>query len=314
MLEGEAERLTHMEDRLRERVVGQDRALASIAQAVRRSRAGLQDPKRPIGSFLFLGPTGVGKTELARSLAHFLFDDESNMVRIDMSEYQEKHSVARLVGAPPGYIGYDQGGQLSEAVRRRPYAVVLLDEMEKAHPDVWNILLQVLDDGRLTDSQGRTIDFSNTLIIMTSNVGSRHLLEMTSTNREAIEKAVEGELRTVFRPEFLNRIDEVIHFRPLEREELDRIVHIQVGLYEKLLTDRGLTLRLSDAAASLLAQRGYDPVYGARPLKRSIQKHLIDPLANEILAGRFQAGDAILADQSGDTIEFRVDEARTEAA
>jgi ATP-dependent Clp protease ATP-binding subunit ClpB len=314
MLEGEADRLTHMEDRLRERVVGQDRALASVAQAVRRARAGLQDPKRPIGSFLFLGPTGVGKTELARSLADFLFDDESNMVRIDMSEYQEKHSVARLVGAPPGYIGYDQGGQLSEAVRRRPYAVVLLDEMEKAHPDVWNILLQVLDDGRLTDSQGRTVDFSNTLIIMTSNVGSRHLLEMTSDNREEIEQAVEGELRTVFRPEFLNRIDEVIHFRPLERKELDRIVHIQVSLYAQLLSDRGLTLRLTDEAASLLAQRGYDPVYGARPLKRSIQKNLIDPLANEILTGRFQAGDAILADKTGDTIVFRVDEVKTEAA
>jgi ATP-dependent Clp protease ATP-binding subunit ClpB len=285
-----------------------------VAQAVRRARAGLQDPKRPIGSFLFLGPTGVGKTELARALADFLFDDESNMVRVDMSEYQEKHSVARLVGAPPGYVGYDQGGQLSEAVRRRPYSVVLLDEMEKAHPDVWNILLQVLDDGRLTDSQGRTVDFSNTLIIMTSNVGSRHLLEMTAENREEIERSVDAELRTVFRPEFLNRIDEVIHFRPLERKELDRIVHIQVGLYSRLLSDRGLTLRLSDAATSLLAQRGYDPVYGARPLKRSIQKYLIDPLANEILSGRFQAGDAILADTSGDTIVFRVDEARTEAA
>ncbi len=314
MLEGEVDRLTHMEDRLRQRVVGQDRALASISQAVRRARAGLQDPKRPIGSFLFLGPTGVGKTELARSLADFLFDNESQMVRIDMSEFQEKHSVARLVGAPPGYVGYDQGGQLTEAVRRRPYAVVLLDEMEKAHPDVWNILLQVLDDGRLTDSQGRTVDFSNTLIIMTSNVGSRHLLELNADNQSEVEAAVTAELRTVFRPEFLNRIDEVIHFEPLAREHLDRIVHIQVGLYDALLADRGLHLHLSDSAAALLAQRGYDPVYGARPLKRSIQANLIDPLANEILAGHFQAGDTIFADQSGDTIVFTREKAKTEAA
>jgi len=318
MLEGEADRLTNMEDRLRARVVGQDKALASVAQAVRRSRAGLQDPNRPIGSFLFLGPTGVGKTELARSLAHFLFDDESNMVRIDMSEFQEKHSVSRLVGAPPGYVGYDQGGQLTEAVRRRPYSVVLLDEMEKAHPDVWNILLQVLDDGRLTDSQGRTVDFSNTLIIMTSNVGSRLLLELgddiDGAKRVEIEKGVEAELRTVFRPEFLNRIDEVIHFEPLAREELDAIVHIQVAHYSKLLADRELQLTLTPKAAALLAERGYDPIYGARPLKRSIQRHLIDPLANEILLGRFPAGTTIVADQSGDKIVFHTAEAKTEAA
>ncbi len=318
MLEGEADRLTHMEDRLRERVVGQDKALASVAQAVRRARAGLQDPNRPIGSFLFLGPTGVGKTELARSLAHFLFDDESNMVRIDMSEFQEKHSVARLVGAPPGYVGYDQGGQLTEAVRRRPYSVVLLDEMEKAHPDVWNILLQVLDDGRLTDSQGRTVDFSNTLIIMTSNVGSRLLLELgddiNAEKRAEIESGVEAELRAVFRPEFLNRIDEVIHFEPLAREELDAIVHIQVAHYSKLLADRELQLTLSPKAAAFLAERGYDPIYGARPLKRSIQRYLIDPLANEILAGRFPAGTNIVADESGDRIVFHAAEAKTEAA
>ncbi len=318
MLEGEAERLTSMEDRLRERVVGQDKALASVAQAVRRARAGLQDPNRPIGSFLFLGPTGVGKTELARSLAHFLFDDESNMVRVDMSEFQEKHSVARLVGAPPGYVGYDQGGQLTEAVRRRPYSVVLLDEMEKAHPDVWNILLQVLDDGRLTDSQGRTVDFSNTLIIMTSNVGSRLLLELgddiSASKRAEIEKGVENELRSVFRPEFLNRIDEIIHFEPLAREQLDAIVHIQVAHYSKLLAERELQLTLTPEAAALLADRGYDPVYGARPLKRSIQRHLIDPLANEILAGRFPAGTTIVAEQSGDRIVFQVAKAKTEAA
>ncbi len=304
MLEGEAEKLTHMEDRLRERVVGQEEALASVAKAVRRARAGLQNPKRPIGSFLFLGPTGVGKTELARSLAHFLFDDESNMVRIDMSEFQEKHSVSRLVGAPPGYVGYDQGGQLTEAVRRRPYSVVLLDEMEKAHPDVWNILLQVLDDGRLTDSQGRTVDFSNTLIIMTSNVGSRHLLDAGKRPWDEIQASVDGELRNVFRPEFLNRIDEIIHFHPLERKELDRIVYIQVAQYSDLLADKGLTLALTPEAASFLADRGYDPVYGARPLKRSIQTHLIDPLANEILSGRFVTGDHILANKSEDTIVF----------
>ncbi len=318
MLEGEAERLTTMEDRLRERVVGQDKALASVAQAVRRARAGLQDPNRPIGSFLFLGPTGVGKTELARALAHFLFDDESNMVRIDMSEFQEKHSVARLVGAPPGYVGYDQGGQLTEAVRRRPYSVVLLDEMEKAHPDVWNILLQVLDDGRLTDSQGRTVDFSNTLVIMTSNVGSRLLLElgdgMDARKRAEIEKGVDDELRAVFRPEFLNRIDEVIHFEPLGREQLDAIVHIQVAHYSKLLAERELRLTLSAEVATLLADRGYDPVYGARPLKRSIQRHLIDPLANEILAGRFPAGSTIVATKSEDRIVFEVAKAKTEAA
>lgn len=314
MLESETERLTQMEERLRDRVVGQDEALASIAQAVRRSRAGLQDPHRPIGSFLFLGPTGVGKTELARSLAYFLFDDASNMVRIDMSEFQEKHSVSRLVGAPPGYVGYDQGGQLSEAVRRRPYSVVLLDEMEKAHPDVWNILLQVLDDGRLTDGQGRTVNFNNTVIIMTSNVGSRLLLERTDSNQEEIATAVDAELRTVFRPEFLNRIDEIIQFRPLGREELDKIVHIQVERYAELLADRGLRIELTKEAVELLAELGYDPVYGARPLKRSIQKHLVDPLANAILAGSFHAGDKIIAAASDGGIVFKTAEAEIEAA
>jgi ATP-dependent Clp protease ATP-binding subunit ClpB len=294
MLEGEIERLAHMEDRLGERVVGQNQALVAVSAAVRRARAGLQDADRPIGSFLSLGPTGVGKTELARTLADFLFDDEQAMVRIDMSEYQEKHTVSRLVGAPPGYVGYDQGGQLTEAVRRRPYSVVLLDEIEKAHSDVLNILLQLLDDGRLTDSQGRTVDFRNTVVIMTSNVGS---------DRPA-GTPIEEVLRAKFRPEFLNRIDEIIHFNPLGREHMDRIVRIQIGRFSRLLVERGLDLTVSDAVVSLLADRGFDPVYGARPLKRSIQKNLIDPLANEILAGRFAAGDKILADVSDGEIAF----------
>ncbi|HUH04550.1 MAG TPA: ATP-dependent chaperone ClpB [Kofleriaceae bacterium] len=307
MLEGEVERLGAMEDRLRQRVVGQDPALAAVSAAVRRARAGLQDPNRPIGSFLFLGPTGVGKTELARSLADFLFDDENALRRIDMSEYQEKHTVSRLIGAPPGYVGYDEGGQLTEAVRRHPYSVVLLDEIEKAHSDVWTVLLQVLDDGRLTDSQGRTVDFKNTVVIMTSNVGSHHLQAMTDTNRESIEHKVEAELRQVFRPEFLNRIDEIIFFNPLGREQLDRIVHIQLRRFDALLAERGLELSLTPAAIELIAKRGYDPVFGARPLKRSIQKHLIDPLANAILAGQLTPGDKIMADldASGDAIAFR---------
>jgi ATP-dependent Clp protease ATP-binding subunit ClpB len=316
MLEGEVERLGHMEDRLRNRVVGQDQALEVVSAAVRRSRAGLQDPNRPIGSFLFLGPTGVGKTELARSLANFLFDDENAMVRIDMSEYQEKHTVSRLIGAPPGYIGYDEGGQLTEAVRRHPYSVVLLDEMEKAHPDVWSILLQLLDDGRLTDGQGRTVPFSNTLIIMTSNVGSHHLAGLTDTNRAQVEGAVEEELRRTFRPEFLNRIDEIIFFNPLGRDHLDNIVRIQLSRFDKLLADRNLELVVEPDAVHLLAERGYDPTYGARPLKRSIQKHLIDPLANAILAGEFQAGDTIVAQlaTSKDRIEFARRTSEEEAA
>ncbi|HUS66245.1 MAG TPA: AAA family ATPase, partial [Kofleriaceae bacterium] len=312
-----AGRLTHMEDRLRDRVVGQDAALAAVAAAVRRARAGLQDPNRPIGSFLVLGPTGVGKTELARALAEFLFDDEHAMVRIDMSEYQEKHTVSRLVGAPPGYVGYDEGGQLTETVRRKPYSVVLLDEIEKAHADVWNVLLQVLDDGRLTDGQGRTVDFRNALVIMTSNVGSQHLRDLAPDNRKAVERRVEEELRSTFRPEFLNRIDEIIFFEPLRREQLDRIVAIQVARFAALLADRGLTLELTPAATELVAERGHDPVYGARPLKRSIQKNLIDPLANAILAGAFTAGDRVVADVDGgqgeSAIVFRKG-ARSEAA
>jgi ATP-dependent Clp protease ATP-binding subunit ClpB len=318
MLEGEVERLGKMEDRLRLRVVGQDEAVTAVAGAVRRARAGLQDPNRPIGSFLFLGPTGVGKTELARALAEFLFDDEKNMIRIDMSEYQEKHTVSRLVGAPPGYIGYDEGGQLTEAVRRHPYAVILLDEMEKAHPDVWSVLLQVLDDGRLTDGQGRVVDFKNSVIIMTSNVGSQHLVRMTDANRVAMEERAMEELRKTFRPEFLNRIDEIIFFEPLAREQMDRIVKIQMHRYDKLLAERGLVLRLTDRAVAQVAERGYDPVYGARPLKRAIQKLVIDPLATELLASHFASGDLIVGDweegPGGGHMVFHKDTAPKEAA
>ncbi len=304
MLEGEVERLAKMEDRLRERVVGQDAAVVAVSAAVRRARAGLKDPNRPIGSFLFLGPTGVGKTELARALAEFLFDDENALVRIDMSEYQEKHTVSRLVGAPPGYVGYDQGGQLTEAVRRHPYSVVLLDELEKAHPDVWSVLLQVLDDGRLTDGQGRTVDFKNTVVIMTSNVGSHHLLKMTKDNREQIEQLAMRELQGTLRPELLNRIDEIIFFEPLGEKELAQIVRIQLARVGKLLAERQLSILLSDQAVARVAEAGYDPVYGARPLKRALQKLVIDPLANQILAGAFQPGDQIEADLAGNEIRF----------
>jgi ATP-dependent Clp protease ATP-binding subunit ClpB len=304
MLEGEVERLTKMEDRLRLRVIGQDAAVTAVAAAVRRARAGLKDPNRPIGSFLFLGPTGVGKTELARALAEFLFDDENAMIRIDMSEYQEKHTVSRLVGAPPGYVGYDQGGQLTEAVRRHPYSVVLLDEMEKAHADVWSVLLQVLDDGRLTDGQGRTIDFKNTVVIMTSNAGSQHLLRMTDANRNEMEKLAMGELQRTFRPEFLNRIDEIIFFEPLGEDQLGQIVRIQVKRFDKLLAERQITLHLSDQAVAKVAEAGYDPIYGARPLKRALQKLVIDPLATQLLTGQFQPGDHIECDVAGNDITF----------
>jgi ATP-dependent Clp protease ATP-binding subunit ClpB len=304
MLEGEAARLSQMEDRLRLRVVGQEAAVSAVAAAVRRARAGLKDPNRPIGSFLFLGPTGVGKTELARALAELLFDDDHAMVRIDMSEYQEKHTVSRLVGAPPGYVGYDQGGQLTEAVRRRPYTVVLLDEMEKAHHDVWSVLLQVLDDGRLTDGQGRTVDFRNTVIIMTSNVGSSHLLQLTAQSRTAVEAQVMRELQSTFRPEMLNRIDEIIFFEPLAENHLGTIVKIQLARFQKLLAERELALELSDRAVARVAEAGYDPIYGARPLKRALQKLVIDPLAQELLAGRFAPGTRILADVDGSKIAF----------
>jgi ATP-dependent Clp protease ATP-binding subunit ClpB len=304
MLEGEVERLARMEDRLHQRVVGQDTAVHAVAAAVRRARAGLKDPNRPIGSFLFLGPTGVGKTELARALAEFLFDSEHEMIRLDMSEYQEKHTVSRLVGAPPGYVGYDQGGQLTEAVRRHPYSVVLLDEMEKAHADVWSVLLQVLDDGRLTDGQGRTVDFRNTVVIMTTNVGSSHLVKLKKDNREQIETAVMRELAATFRPEMLNRIDETIFFEPLGESQLGRIVRIQLGRFEKLLAERQITLDLTDQAVASVAEAGYDPIYGARPLKRALQKLVIDPLATHLLAGDFHPGDHLEADLVADRIVF----------
>jgi ATP-dependent Clp protease ATP-binding subunit ClpB len=305
MLEGEAAP-DKLEERLRERVVGQDAAVGAVARAVRRARAGLQDPNRPIGSFLFLGPTGVGKTELARALAELLFDDERSMIRIDMSEYQEKHTVSRLVGAPPGYVGYDQGGQLTEAVRRKPYAIVLLDEMEKAHPDVWSVLLQVLDDGRLTDGQGRVVDFKNTVLIMTSNVGSQHLVRMreSGADAKAMEAAADRELRATFRPEFLNRIDDIVFFAPLGKEQLAPIIRIQVARFAKLLADKGLTMKLTDRAVAAVAEEGYDPTYGARPLKRAISTLIIDPLALELLAGHFRAGDHIVVDVGPDGLRF----------
>jgi ATP-dependent Clp protease ATP-binding subunit ClpB len=294
MLEGEREKLLRMEEVLSKRVVGQREAVEAVSTAVRRARAGLQDPNRPIGSFIFLGPTGVGKTELTKALAAFLFDDESAMVRIDMSEFMEKHSVARLIGAPPGYVGYEEGGALTEAVRRRPYQVVLFDEIEKAHPDVFNVLLQVLDDGRLTDGQGRTVDFKNTLIIMTSNIGSEFLAnQKEGEDAEAARPYVMAEMKTKFRPEFLNRIDEIILFHRLKREQMAAIVDIQIGRLQKLLADRKLTLVLDEAARTWLANRGYDPTYGARPLKRVIQKSVQDPLAEQLLAGRIKDGDTV---------------------
>jgi ATP-dependent Clp protease ATP-binding subunit ClpB len=299
MLEGEQARLGNMEDRLHQRVIGQNRAVEAIANAVRRARAGLQDPNRPIGSFIFLGPTGVGKTELARALAEFLFDDETHMVRIDMSEYMEKHSVSRLIGAPPGYVGYDEGGQLTEAVRRRPYSVVLFDEIEKAHSDVFNALLQLLDDGRLTDGQGRTVDFKNTVIIMTSNVGSHRLVG----ERPDVEAALE-ELRHTFRPEFLNRVDEIVVFERLTREDINRIVDLQMERFRKLLTERDLAVELLPEARAFLAEKGYDPTYGARPLKRTLMTYLQNPLAKLLIAGTFLPGDTIVIARQGDELEF----------
>ena len=304
MMEGEKEKLLKMEDRLSKRVVGQQKAIDAVANAVRRARSGLQDPNRPIGSFIFLGPTGVGKTELARTLAQFLFDDEQYMVRVDMSEYMEKHSVARLIGAPPGYVGYEEGGYLTEAIRRHPYSVVLFDEIEKAHPDVFNALLQILDDGRMTDGKGRTVDFKNTVLIMTSNVGSHIIQEMQGKNTEEMEKKVMEVLRATFKPEFLNRIDEIVTFNSLGAEEIKKIVGIQIGYLTKRLEGNKITLKLTDAAETFLAETGFDPVYGARPLKRAIQHYIQDPLAMKILEGSVKEGDRITVDMKDGEIVF----------
>ncbi len=304
MLESERARLTKLEDELGHRVIGQPEAVRAVSNAVRRARAGLQDPNRPIGSFIFLGPTGVGKTETARALAEFLFDDEQAMLRIDMSEYMEKHAVARLIGAPPGYVGYEEGGQLTESVRRRPYQVVLFDEIEKAHPDIFNILLQILDDGRLTDSQGRTVDFRNVVIIMTSNVGSTFILEHATTDWALVETHVLAALRQTFKPEFLNRVDDVIIFRPLGLEQIGAIVELQLARMRKLLADRKITLELTPQAKELLATEGYDPAFGARPLKRAIQRLIQNPLALGVLEGKFGEGDHLVADASGEALVF----------
>ena len=312
MLEGEREKLLKMEQQIGKRVVGQAEAVKSVSTAVRRARAGLQDPNRPIGSFMFLGPTGVGKTELTKALAEFLFDDEAALIRIDMSEYMEKHSVARLIGAPPGYVGYDEGGALTEAVRRRPYQVLLFDEIEKAHPDVFNVLLQVLDDGRLTDGQGRTVDFRNTLIVMTSNLGAEYLVNQPEgQDTEAVRDQVMGEVRRAFRPEFLNRVDEIILFHRLKRENMGSIVDIQMKRLAKLLEDRKITIALDAKARDWLAEKGYDPAYGARPLKRAIQKAVQDPLAELILSGKVKDGEhvAISADKKGVTFNGEVAQA-----
>jgi ATP-dependent Clp protease ATP-binding subunit ClpB len=306
LLEGEAQKLVHMEERLRQRVVGQDDALGRVSNAVRRSRAGLSDTKRPIGSFIFLGPTGVGKTELARALAEFLFDDEKLMIRIDMSEYMEKHSVSRLIGAPPGYVGYEEGGQLTEQVRRHPYSVVLFDEIEKAHPDVFNVLLQILEDGRLTDGKGRTVDFRNTVLVMTSNVGSTAIFELSNKDPERARKEAMEALRASFRPEFINRIDEIVIFNPLGKEHLARIVGLLLKSVEKLLEERQITLELTPAATELLLREGYDPAYGARPLRRTIQRLIQDPLALQILQGTVLPGDQVRVDRDGqkDAMKF----------
>jgi ATP-dependent Clp protease ATP-binding subunit ClpB len=295
LLEGETEKLIHMEERLHERVVGQDEAVEAVANALRRARTGLQDPNRPIGSFIFLGPTGVGKTELARALAEFMFDDERAMVRLDMSEYQERHTVARLVGAPPGYVGYEEGGQLTEAVRRRPYSVVLLDEIEKAHAEVFDVLLQILDDGRLTDGQGRTVDFRNTVIVMTSNIRSAEAL------------------REFFRPEFLNRVDEIVEFHALSRDQIADIVDLQLARLRQRLSERGLSLELTDPAKEFVAEAGWDPTYGARPLKRALQRMVENPLALRLLEGDFGEGDAVRVDVQDGELMFEKAEAVAEA-
>jgi ATP-dependent Clp protease ATP-binding subunit ClpC len=312
MLEGEAEKLLHMEQELHHRVIGQDEAICAVSDAVRRGRAGLKDPKRPISSFIFLGPTGVGKTELARALAQFLFDEEEALLRLDMSEYMEKHTVSRLIGAPPGYIGYEEGGQLTEAVRRRPYKVILFDEVEKAHPDVFNILLQILEDGRLTDGHGRTVDFKNTVVIMTSNLGSQEFQHQslgfhhgeTKAERQRLESAIDSALKHTFRPEFLNRIDEIIIFEPLSKGQIMQIVDLLMKEVQRRLSERRIEIALTEKAKSWLAEEGFDPNYGARPLKRAIQRQVENPLSKMVLQAEFKEGDSILIDVAEDKLTF----------
>jgi ATP-dependent Clp protease ATP-binding subunit ClpB len=313
MLQSEREKLLHMEEELHQRVIGQDEAIVAVADAIRRSRAGLNDPKKPIGSFIFLGTTGVGKTELAKALADYLFDDEHMMTRIDMSEYQEKHTVSRLVGAPPGYVGYDEGGQLSEAVRRKPYQVVLLDEIEKAHPDVWNVLLQVLDDGRLTDNKGRVVNFKNTIIIMTSNMGSdiiqENFADVTEKNKDAVVERTKEEvmvrLRDTIRPEFLNRVDEIILFHPLMRNEIRGVIRIQLEQLRNLVAQSGIQVRFSDYLVDFLSENGFDPQFGARPLKRLIQKEIVNALSKKILSGEVEKNHPVLVDVFDNVVVFR---------
>jgi ATP-dependent Clp protease ATP-binding subunit ClpB len=307
MLEGEREKLVKMEDRLGHRVIGQEEAVVAVSNAVRRARSGLQDPNRPIGSFIFMGPTGVGKTELAKALAEFLFDDEQAIIRIDMSEYMEKHSVARLIGAPPGYVGYEEGGYLTESVRRRPYSVVLFDEIEKAHPEVFNILLQILDDGRMTDGHGRTVDFKNTLIVMTSNIGSQWIQDLGAGRREEMEQQVMNALRTTFKPEFLNRVDETIIFQSLLPEQIIKIVDLQLERLKKRLAEKQIELVLTEKAKEFLAKNGYDPIYGARPLKRAIQRYLENPLSMEILKGKIANGSSIVVDTDDNDLLFNIE-------
>jgi ATP-dependent Clp protease ATP-binding subunit ClpB len=310
LMQGEMEKLMHLEEHLHQRVVGQDEAVKAVSDAIVRARAGIKDPNRPIGSFIFLGPTGVGKTELARTLAEFLFDDEKNMIRIDMSEYMEKHAVSRLIGAPPGYVGYDEGGQLTESVRRKPYSVILMDEIEKAHPDVFNILLQILEDGRLTDSHGRTVDFKNCVVIMTSNLGSEHILSFAGNGAqgqsyEDMKKLVLDVLRRSFRPEFLNRIDETVVFHSLSKENIVDIARLQLGHLKRRIKDRGIELDVSDKALAFLAEKGYDPNFGARPLRRVIQNQVETPLAKEIIAGSFREGDVVSVNAGREGLTFR---------
>jgi ATP-dependent Clp protease ATP-binding subunit ClpB len=304
MMQGEREKLMHIEEKLHERVVGQDEAIVAVADAIRRSRAGLSDPNRPYGSFMFLGPTGVGKTELSKALAGFLFDTEESMIRIDMSEFMEKHSVARLIGAPPGYVGYDEGGYLTEAVRRKPYSVILLDEVEKAHPDVFNVLLQALDDGRMTDGQGRTVDFKNTVIIMTSNLGSHKIQAMEESDPGVIKLAVMAEVRSHFRPEFINRIDEIVVFHGLDEKNIGAIAKIQLKILEDRLAKMEMSLSITDGALQKIAEAGYDPVYGARPLKRAIQQQIENPLSKMILQGKFGPKDTIHIDARAGELVF----------